>query len=177
MIAKDEKDLISRLESIYPKKYTYEKVVYVDDKLPITVNCKKHGDFFVSPYNLIVNKIGCPKCYKYQSIGERQVKEILEEYGITFEQEKNLPYLEYKKPLYFDFFIPDYKIAIEFQGPQHFKPIEFFGGKEAFEEQVRRDNLKRDWCRVNNIELIEVNFYQEILPQLKPLLERVEIYE
>lgn len=173
MIAQNEKDLISRLESIYPKKYTYEKVIYVDDKLPVTINCKKHGDFYISPYRLLVDKIGCPKCYEYLSNGEKQVKEILEEYGIAFEQEKNLPYLEYKKPLYFDFYIPYYSVAIEFQGPQHFRPIEFFGGKEAYNEQVQRDNIKREWCRLNEVELIEINFYQEILPQLQPLLERV----
>lgn len=173
MIAKNEQDLIGRLENIYPNKYSYEKVIYVDDKLPICVNCKKHGEFFVSPYKLIIDRQGCPKCYSYQSSGERQIKEILEEYNISFEQEKTLPYLEYKKPLYFDFFLPEYSIAIEYQGPQHFKPIDFFGGKESFEEQKQRDDLKRNWCKVNNVELIEVNFYEETLPQLQPLLERV----
>lgn len=171
MIAKDEKDLILRLEKIYPNKNTYNKVIYVDDSIPICIDCKKHGEFFLSPYSLIVERKGCPKCYSYQSNGEKRVKEILEEYGIKFEQEKNMPQLWYRGPLYFDFFIPEYNFAIEFQGPQHFKPIEFFGGRQAFEEQKQRDDFKRKWCKENNVELIEVNFYEEVLPQLKPLLD------
>lgn len=171
MIAKNEADLISRLEILFPKKYSYKNVIYVDDNLPICIHCKKHGDFYMSPYKLISERAGCPKCYNYQSEGEKKVRQILEEYGITFEQERNFPYLEYKMPLYFDFFIPDYNIAIEYQGPQHFKPIDFFGGKEAFREQQNRDNIKREWCKLNGVELIEVKFYEDTLEQLKPLLD------
>lgn len=173
MIAENEKDLVSRLESLFPGKYLYNNVIYTDDNLPICIQCKKHGDFYMSPYKLISERKGCPKCYSYQSEGEKKVRQILEEYGIKFEQEKTLPYLEYKMPLYFDFFIPEYNIAIEYQGPQHFKPIDFFGGKEAFREQQTRDKIKREWCKINNIELIEVNFFQDTLEQLKPLLDQV----
>ena len=41
-----------------------------------------------------------------------------------------------------DIYIPDLKLAIEYDGIQHFKPIEFWGGKEAFEKQQQRDQLK-----------------------------------
>ena len=53
MIAKDEKDLILRLEKIYPNKNTYNNVIYVDDSIPVCIDCKKHGEFFLSPYSLL----------------------------------------------------------------------------------------------------------------------------
>jgi hypothetical protein len=55
-----------------------------------------------------------------------------------------------------DIFIPEKKIAIEYQGEQHNVPIEYFGGREAFEEQVKRDKRKRSKCKRNGIMIIYV---------------------
>lgn len=163
--------LKSCLTSLYKDKYDLSNVIYVNDVTPVKLVCKKHGDFFDSPSHLISSRKGCPHCWKYQSTGEIKIREILEEYGIKFEQEKNLPYLTYKMPLYFDFFIPEYRTAIEFQGAQHFKAIDFFGGEAAFKDQQIRDQIKRDWCKANNIRLIEVEFHKDILEQLKDFLD------
>lgn len=57
---------------------------------------------------------------------------------------------------HFDIWIPDLKIAIEYQGQQHDKPIDFFGGESAFKKNRERDNLKKRKCELNNIKLIEV---------------------
>ena len=56
-----------------------------------------------------------------------------------------------KRPLPFDFYLPEYNICIEYQGQQHYYPVEIFGGKNAFESQVLRDNIKREYCQKNNI--------------------------
>lgn len=159
------------IKSIYNTKYNLSNVIYVSDDIPIKLTCPKHGDFFDSPLHLISSRHGCPNCWKYQSSGEIKIREILEEYNIKFEQEKTFPYLENKLPLYFDFYLPDINTAIEFQGPQHFKAIDFFGGEKAFKEQQTRDNIKRDWCKINNINLLEIEFHKDILEQLKPLID------
>lgn len=54
-----------------------------------------------------------------------------------------------------DIFIPSIDIAIEYQGEQHYKAIDVFGGKEALKETKNRDKRKRKLCRENNIKLIE----------------------
>jgi len=60
-----------------------------------------------------------------------------------------------------DFYLPDYNIAIECQGIQHFKPVDF-GGKgeksanELFEKNKERDDKKLKKCLSNNIEMIYV---------------------
>ena len=55
-----------------------------------------------------------------------------------------------------DIFIPKFKIGIEYQGEQHYQPIDFFGGQEAFEKTVERDKRKKQICKNNNCSLIYV---------------------
>jgi hypothetical protein len=55
---------------------------------------------------------------------------------------------------HFDIFIPEYNIAIEYQGVQHSRPVEFFGGAEAFEKNLERDERKRMLCEENDCTLI-----------------------
>lgn len=55
-----------------------------------------------------------------------------------------------------DIFFPDRMVAIEYQGAQHSRPVEFFGGDAAFEEQLERDATKRTLCAAVDCTLIEV---------------------
>ena len=55
-----------------------------------------------------------------------------------------------------DIWLPDYKIGIEYQGVQHDRPIDFFGGEKSFEEGKKRDERKRLLFKENNAFLIEV---------------------
>lgn len=55
-----------------------------------------------------------------------------------------------------DIWIPELKIGIEYQGAQHDKPVEFFGGQKAFDENLKRDARKRQLCKENGVKLIEV---------------------
>ena len=58
---------------------------------------------------------------------------------------------------HFDIYIPELNIAIEYQGQQHYKPIAFFGGQEAFEQNKIRDKIKFDKCIEYNCTLIYVD--------------------
>ncbi|WP_209125444.1 hypothetical protein [Alkalihalobacillus sp. BA299] len=60
-------------------------------------------------------------------------------------------WLEYQS---LDIYIPSLKIAIEYQGQQHYEPIEFFGGEEAFIYRKKMDQLKEKKCKDNGIKLI-----------------------
>ena len=57
-----------------------------------------------------------------------------------------------------DIYIPSLSIAIEYQGKQHYEPIEYFGGAESFEYRVELDSQKRMLCADNNITLIELPY-------------------
>ncbi len=60
------------------------------------------------------------------------------------------------KPQHLDVYLPEYNVGLEYQGRQHFEPVEFFGGSEAFVGQLKRDKKKRRLCRRNGCTLIEV---------------------
>lgn len=59
-----------------------------------------------------------------------------------------------------DCFNESLRLAVEYQGEQHYKYIPYFhSSKEAFYNQQYRDVLKRDLCKKKNIILIEVPHY------------------
>lgn len=55
-----------------------------------------------------------------------------------------------------DIFIHDLNIAIEYQGDQHSKPVEFYGGVKGFEKTQQRDKVKFDRCKRNGCKLLYV---------------------
>ena len=73
----------------------------------------------------------------------------------------NLKVVQHGRPKFlgrqhFDVWLPEIKTAIEYQGAQHDKPVDFFGGQEAFVKNQERDELKRKKCEQNNVSLFEV---------------------
>lgn len=63
--------------------------------------------------------------------------------------------------LYLDFYIPMIKKCIEVHGEQHYKFIgHYHGNRLNFLKAKKRDNEKKDWCELNNIEHIELRFDQ-----------------
>lgn len=99
---------------------------------------------------------GCPKCYKKFSLLEQKVASYLEKHNYYFEQRKrysDLPRFS------FDFLIKinDKTLLLEVQGQQHYKEIEIF---DNLKKQKERDNIKREYCLVNNIPLIEIPYWE-----------------
>ena len=69
--------------------------------------------------------------------------------------------LHHGKPMWlgrqhFDIYFPEYNIAIEYQGAQHFEIVGHFGGEESYITTVQNDRLKKDKCIMNGCHLIEV---------------------
>jgi very-short-patch-repair endonuclease len=60
--------------------------------------------------------------------------------------------------LNFDFYLPKYNTCIEFDGRQHYEPVEWFGGKEGYELNIKRDECKNEWCLENNVSLIRIKY-------------------
>tara|TARA_A100001515_G_C4473481_1_gene177644 strand:+ start:142 stop:447 length:306 start_codon:yes stop_codon:yes gene_type:complete len=56
-----------------------------------------------------------------------------------------------------DFYNANKKIAIEVQGQQHVKYIEFFHRNRLnYLEQLKRDEKKEKFCEINNITLVTI---------------------
>ena len=54
-----------------------------------------------------------------------------------------------------DLYIPSLRTAIEYQGVQHYLPVEFFGGEEALAQRQDLDRVKKELCAANSVQLIE----------------------
>lgn len=105
-------------------------------------------------------KYVCSKCLNSLSNGEKFIKNILEIKKVNYSQQYVFnDLLGDDKPLRFDFaLLTDQKkpyVLIEFQGKQHYEPIEYFGGQEKFEKQQRYDEKKREYCKKNHLVLLE----------------------
>lgn len=103
---------------------------------------------------------GCPICKN--SIGEKQVKNYLIEHHIKFIPQHSFNDCRHIKLLYFDFYLPDFNVCIEYDGKQHFEPIDFFGGIEGFKETQKRDEIKNLYCRNNSITMLRIKYDQNI---------------
>ena len=147
---------------IHNNFYNYDLVEYKNSKLPIKIICPIHSVFEQTP-NDHLDGHGCPLCN--MSLLEKSTMSLLDDLKINYIWQCNkrtLPFLARKKYSFsLDFYIPDYNIAIECQGIQHFKPIEYFGGEKAFKECKQRDNEKLKLCQENNVKLIYINYFDK----------------
>lgn len=65
---------------------------------------------------------------------------------------------EWLNRLELDLFLPDLSLAFEYQGQQHFYPVDAWGGKAKLLQLVERDKFKRTLCQAKNITLIEIDY-------------------
>ena len=132
----------------------YEIINYKSLRQPIVVKHKCGYSFSMKAKDFLISK-GCPKCFKTKSKGEIKIEHFLIENNIIFKEQyrlKDNPKLSY------DFFLPDYNILIEYQGEQHYFPIEWFGGEKAFEKQQFNDKEKENIAKNNNLLLIKISY-------------------
>ena len=72
-----------------------------------------------------------------------------------------------------DIYFPDNNVAVEYQGKQHSKPVEFFGGEKAFLKNIERDKRKKELCNKNKCKLIYVypNYdFEEVIEKINTAL-------
>ena len=108
---------------------------------------------------------GCPKCKL--STGETKIKNILDDHNVNYIMEYVFPNCKYKAALPFDFYIESLNTCIEFNGRQHYIPIDYFGGTPMLAEQIIRDKIKIEYCRKNKIKLLIIKYTDDPKEKLK----------
>lgn len=97
-----------------------------------------------------------------KSAGEIKIAQILSQYNISYIEQYKMP--ELSQFMKFDFAIfskqnPSKLLGlIEYDGVQHFEPIDHFGGEEKFQLQQERDQRKDQYCQQNNIFLLRIPY-------------------
>ena len=79
----------------------------------------------------------------------------------------------------YDFYLEKQNLLIEFQGIQHYEPVEIFGGEKQFKIQQEHDKRKREYAINNNIKLLEIPYWdfdnvEEILNDLFSSPEKMQ---
>lgn len=144
-------EFVNRARFVHGDLYTYEKDSYKNLISKTNIYCKKHGSFYQTGINHIKGE-GCPIC-NYSKL-ELEIRNVLIKNNIIFEQQKTFEWLKDIGLLKYDFYLPEFNIAVECQGIQHFKCLNFFGGKTAFEKRIYQDNLKKKLSKEHNIEIV-----------------------
>lgn len=106
-----------------------------------------------------INIERCPFCNS-KSLGEKKIREYLIKNNISFEEQYKFPDCKYKRALSFDFKINfnNSFILIEYDGRQHFDGNEFNHDKDNLKLQQKRDNIKNNYCKNNNIKLVRIKY-------------------
>ena len=154
-------DVISESKIVHGDRYDYSKVEYVNNNTKVKIICKEHGIFEQAMNKHINSKQGCPCCFESSSKGEIEVINFLIDNDIDFKKEKSFDNCVSNKnhKLRFDFYLPENNICIEYDGVQHYKIIDFFGGRSGFMKLKNRDKVKNKYCINNEIKLIRIPYF------------------
>lgn len=98
-------------------------------------------------------------CGCLKSIQENYIAELLDKYEIRYTRQKRFGDCRNIKPLPFDFYLDNLNILIEYDGGQHYFPVQRFGGQEHFEKCKMNDSIKDKYCEDNNIQLIRIPYW------------------
>lgn len=149
-------DFIKKSKLIHGDSIDYSLVDYKGAHIKVKLICQKHQhEFKQKPYRHL-SGCGCPICKL--SIGEKKIKNYLDNNKIYYISQHTFENCKYKNSLPFDFYLPKYKTCIEFDGIQHYKIVEHFGGKNTLELNKIKDNIKNNYCKINNIKLIRIPY-------------------
>lgn len=144
-------EFIEKAKLVHEDKYDYSKVQYKNTATKVCIICPEHGEFWQTPNNHLFGA-GCPTCPESSMEGE--IRHLLLTNNIAFEQEKGFSWLKFHHRMFLDFFLPEYGVAIECQGGQHFFPTELFGGEDYYKLTIERDAVKKRLCEEHGIRVL-----------------------
>ena len=172
---KSKELFIEECQRIHKNTYDYSQVEYINNKTKVCIICPKHGKFWQRPSDHLNGK-GCPYC-KTSKLEEFVSVEIGKNYNI--ERQKRFDWLGNQS---LDIYIPEYNVAVECQGEQHFEPIDFANkGEKWSTENLKHiqelDATKKLLCEEHNIKLLyfgKKKYNEEIITNTEVLLEKIK---
>lgn len=159
----NKEQFIEKAIKIHGNKYNYSNIKYKNARTKIDIICPVHGNFKQIAQNHLSNH-GCPKCES--SKGEQKISNYLINRNIKFNFQYIFKDCKNKRTLPFDFYLPKYNTCIEYDGEHHFKLV-LYGvvndknkdkAVNAYKKRKINDDIKIRYCKLNNINLIRINF-------------------
>ena len=145
---------IEKSKLVHGNKYDYSKSMYNGMNWKVCIICPKHGEFWQTPNAHIHLREGCPICN--ESHLERDINDFLKSNSIAFKRQCANDTFKWIKLQRLDFYLPDYNIAIECQGEQHYNEKAFYPHKNKFDfkKQIKLDLVKKKNCEKNGLKII-----------------------
>lgn len=147
----DAKNYIANLKFAQKSEY----INYLDDN-NIEFLPKRPDYVYSSNWKGYLEFLGCETNKK--SFGEKKIKEFLDQNSILYIRENKFEDCKNIKELPFDFYLPDYKTCIEYDGELHYRASAIFGGDKTLKRIRKNDMIKNNWCLENNIILIRISY-------------------
>lgn len=140
---------------------------YVNTNTKVTLKHNLCGNIYqVFPYQFKRGK-RCPDCSS-MSYGEHYIEKILKKHKIKFSKQVEFKDCKDIHQLSYDFKVNNF--LIEYQGQQHYHPVELFGGKKQFLVQQEHDTIKRKYAVENGYTLIEVPYTKSSIKDIESFL-------
>jgi len=126
----------------------------------LVIKCGLCGGLYTTSFNSYSTDATaqrkCFSCSCRESAGEERIRLFLEFNDIKFVQEYKFCNCCDKKPLPFDFYLPDYNLCIEFDGQHHFEDRGFGN----FELTKQHDKIKNEYCESHDIDLLRIPYWE-----------------
>lgn len=165
-LRRSHEEYVGSLNKINPDIEVIES--YINAKTPILHKCKIHNIIWRTQPCHILEGHGCPLCNA--SYGEKQIEQWLCNHNVEYMPQKTFNDCKDQRVLPFDFYLPLYNICIEYDGEQHFRPVDFFGGEAGFKQRKLHDAIKTEYCKNNNIRLLRIPYFKNIEEELENFL-------
>lgn len=141
---------------------------YIGANTNIAHRCSICGCEWSARPSHLLHGLGCPSCQG--TSGEQEVKRWLIDNNIEYELQKRFTDCRNIRMLPFDFYLPDFNICIEYDGAQHYKEVNHWGGQEYLLQRQHNDKIKNDYCNKNNIYLIRIRYDEDVYDVLNSAL-------
>lgn len=157
-VTKTNDEWLKEVYDMVGDEYTFlESYMTAKDKIKACHN-KCGYVWYITPHDFLKG-VRCPICMSItKSRGEAETMKWLDSNGYEYMYQKTFADCRKEKPLPFDFYIPSAKMAIEYDGEQHFKPIDYFGGDKEFTKRINYDKIKNQYCDDNDIFLVRIPY-------------------
>lgn len=166
-----QKELERRVSELGDGEYVLQSQYETSNKQVLLKHKVCGSEWLNFPNNFLHHGIVCPNCTHIKSKGEDLVKEYFDNNNIKYKFQFTFEDLKDKRKLAYDFGVFNESgyltYLVEYDGEQHFRPVEYFGGVEGFKKSQHRDNLKNKYALKNGIKLIRIAYNEDVYEKLK----------
>jgi len=172
LLAEEERRLLRMVQGpdrddISPDEITYWHNVKLEEAKPLE-RLRRQASQSARAVSTYFENIAREE-FGFRKVGERWVSETLL-FQIVDRIFTNEEIVHHHRPewlggLELDIFVPSHRLAFEYQGEQHFDPVEIWGGKSALQETQARDARKRVLCAKARVTLLEIDYTESLTEQ------------